>query len=58
MKLINDKKNPTLLGTTDQIEEVRAIQRMVDNLLKDSAYEEDFSVITKGSNVYIKHTRD
>lgn len=55
MKLINDKKDPTLLGKDASVEEIANVQKMIDNLVKDSCYEDTIQVVQKGSWIYIKH---
>lgn len=54
MKLVNNKKNPTLLGKNASAAEIAAVQKQVYNLLKDSDWENAFEVVQKGDNVYIK----
>ena len=58
MKYINDEKDPTLLGKYPLNSDLEDIQRMIDNLVKDSCYEDTFQVVQKGPNVYIKHKGD
>lgn len=55
MEYVNDKKDPSLLGKNASPEEIAAVQRMINNLVKDSCYEDTFKVVQKGSKVYIEH---
>lgn len=54
MEYVNDKKDPTLLGKNASVEEIAAVQRMIDNLVKDSCYEDSFKVVQDGNKVYVK----
>ena len=54
MKYINDEKDPTLLGKDASVEEIANVQKMVDNLVKDSCYEDTIQVVQDGNKVYVK----
>lgn len=55
MQLINSKKHPTLLGKNASAEEIADVERQMNNLLKDSDWENAFKVVQKGPHVYIEH---
>lgn len=54
MKYINDEKDPTLLGKYPLNSDLEDIQKMIDNLVRDSCYEDMFEVVQEGQNVYVK----
>jgi hypothetical protein len=54
MKYINDEKDPSLLGTDASVEEIVDVQKMIDNLVRDSCYEDAFIIIQSGNKVYVK----
>ena len=54
MEYVTDSKDPTLLGKNATEEEILQLQRMIDNLVKDSCYEDSFQVVQKGLHIYIK----
>lgn len=54
MEYVTDSKDPTLLGKNATEEEILQLQRMIDNLVKDSCYEDSFQVVQKGPHIYIK----
>lgn len=55
MQLINNKKNPTLLAKNASVEEIAAVQKQMNNLLKDSDYENAFRIVQKGPHVHIEY---
>ena len=55
MQLINNKKDPTLLGKNASAEEIAAVQKQMTNLLKDSDYENAFKVVQKGPHIHIEY---
>lgn len=55
MQLVNDKKNPTLLGKNASVEEIADVERQMSNLLKDSDWENAFKVVQRGPNVHIEY---
>lgn len=54
MEWINNKKDPTLLGKNASVEEIADVQRMIDNLVKDSCYEDMYTVVQEGPHIYVK----
>lgn len=54
MQLVNSKNNPTLLATNATPNDVIDVERMINNLLKDSCYENTYRVLKKGDNIYIE----
>ncbi|HAW03480.1 MAG TPA: hypothetical protein DCW83_02265 [Saprospirales bacterium] len=57
MKIINDKKNPSLLGVLEPADRIDEYEKWVDNLnqdLKDSGYDQyEYKVVKKRDKLYI-----
>lgn len=54
MKYINDEEDPSLLGMDASVEEIADVQKMIENLVRDSCYEDSFILIQSGNKVYVK----
>tara|TARA_Y100000389_G_C17034605_1_gene305111 strand:- start:243 stop:425 length:183 start_codon:yes stop_codon:yes gene_type:complete len=57
MKIINDKRNPSLLGVLEPADRIDEYEKWVDNLnqdLKDSGYDQyEYKVVKKRDKLYI-----
>lgn len=58
MKCVNDKKEPTLVGLIENPEDVKWVNKVVENLnqdLRDSGFDQyNFSVKKEGEKLYIE----
>lgn len=58
MKCINDEKEPTLVGLIENPEDVKWVNKVVENLnqdLRDSGFDQyNFSVKKEGEKLYIE----